>query len=157
MGAGDSGSVDNAILPDFRTKTKSNSPKSINYADPNQRLDGRVNQGNPGGKPISRTSYVAGRGTALDKINALQIYKSEEAGGVSSDGEKRKVNDLVKFRIGVIDNNDPKLKTYIHFRAFINSMNDSYLLIGVHKNFRVEQKIYIITKDLIEVLVYLGL
>ena len=126
MEAGDSGSVSNAIITDFRTETKSNSPKSINYADSNQRLDDRVNQGNPGGKPISRTSYVTGRGTALDKINALQIYKSEEAGGVSSDGEKRKVNDLVKFRIGVIDNNDPKLKTYIHFRAFINSMNDSY-------------------------------
>jgi hypothetical protein len=126
MIAGDSGSVDNAILPDFRTKTKSNSPKSINYADPNQRLDGRVHQGNPGGKPISRTSYVKGTQIAgqslgpLDKINALQIYKSDKV------DPKKPINDLVKFRIGVIDNNDPNLKTYIHFRAFINSMNDSY-------------------------------
>ena len=120
MVAGNSGSVDNAILQDFRKETKSDSPKSINYTDPDQRLDGRVNLGNPGSKPLSRTSYVTGRGTALDKINALQIYKSENI------DTTKPINDLVKFRIGVIDNDNPSLKTYIHFRAFINSMNDSY-------------------------------
>ena len=120
MVAGNSGSVDNAILQDFRKETKSDSPKSINYTDPDQRLDGRVNLGSPGSKPISRTSYVTGRGTALDKINALQLYKSADV------DPKKDINDLVKFRIGVIDNDDPSLKTYIHFRAFINSMNDSY-------------------------------
>ncbi len=127
MVAGNSGSVDNAILQDFRQNTpnKDLKPKSIDYVDPNQRLDGRVKQGSPGRK-FARTSYVAGRGEALDKINALQIYKSKEAGGVSSDGEKRKINDLVKFRIGVIDNNDPELKTYIHFRALLDSMDDNY-------------------------------
>ena len=120
MVAGNSGSVDNAILQDFRKETKSNSPKSINYTDPDQRLDGRVNLGSPGSKPISRTSYVTGRGTALDKINALQLYKSADV------DPKKDINDLVKFRIGVIDNDNPSLKTYIHFRAIINSMNDSY-------------------------------
>ena len=35
-------------------------------------------------------------------------------------------NDLVKFRIGVIDNDNPKLKTYMHFRAFLDSMSDNY-------------------------------
>ena len=34
-------------------------------------------------------------------------------------------NDLVKFRIAVIDNDNPSLKTFIHFRAFINSFSDS--------------------------------
>ena len=121
MVAGNSGSVDNAILQDFRQNTlnKDSKPKSINYADPNQRLDGRVKQGSPGEK-FARTSYVKGRETPLDKINALQIYKSDKV------DPKKPINDLVKFRIGVIDNNDPNLKTYIHFRAFINSMNDSY-------------------------------
>ena len=119
MVAGNSGSVDNAILQDFRKNTKSNSPESISYTDSNQRLDGRVNQGNPG-KKFARTSYVKGRETPLDKINALQLYKSADV------DPKKDINDLVKFRIGVIDNDNPSLKTYIHFRAIINSMNDSY-------------------------------
>jgi hypothetical protein len=125
MVAGNSGSVrDAGINPDFRQETSgSNSPKSIDYADPNQRLDGRVNQGSPGEKfsiLTPRTSYVKGRGTPLDKINALQLYKSADV------DPKKDINDLVKFRIGVIDNDNPSLKTYIHFRAIINSMNDSY-------------------------------
>ena len=126
MTAGNSGSLrDAGINPDFRqTKgLKNNFSSSINYADPNQRLDGRVNQGSPGEKfsiLTPRTSYVTGRGTALDKINALQLYKSADV------DPKKDINDLVKFRIGVIDNDNPSLKTYIHFRAIINSMNDSY-------------------------------
>ena len=122
MVAGNSGSVDNAILQDFRQNTlnKDSKPKSIDYTDINQRLDGRVNQGNPGGKPILRTSYVKGRGTPLDKINALQLYKSTDV------DPKKDINDLCKFRIGVIDNNDPSLKTYIHFRALLDGMDDSY-------------------------------
>ena len=129
MVAGDSGSrEDTGFNQDFRTKTNSNSPKSIDYTDPNQRLDGRVNQGNPGSKFL-RTSYVKGRGEKLDKINGLQLYKSSDV------DPKKEINDLVKFRIGVIDNNDPSLKTYIHFRAFIDSMNDSYSADWASQNF----------------------
>ena len=36
------------------------------------------------------------------------------------------INDFVKFRIGVIQNNDPSKKVYVHFRAFLDSMSDSY-------------------------------
>ena len=36
------------------------------------------------------------------------------------------LNDFVKFRIGVINNDDPSLKTYIHFRAIIDSFSDNY-------------------------------
>ena len=121
MVAGNSGSVDNAILQDFRQNTlnKDNKPKSIDYVDPNQRLDGRVNQGSPG-LTFPRTSYVKGRGEALDKINALQLYKSKNI------NTKKDINDLCKFRIGVIDNDDPSLKTYIHFRALLDGMDDNY-------------------------------
>ena len=119
MVAGNSGSVDNAILQDFRRSTNSNSPKSINYTDPNQRLDGRVNLGSPGSN-FDRKSYVIGRGEPLDKINALALYQSSEV------DTKKDINDLVKFRIGVVNNNNPSLKTYIHFRAYIDSFDDSY-------------------------------
>lgn len=56
----------------------------------------------------------------LDKITSLPIYRSE---AVIQDSVK---NDLVKFRIAVIDNNAPNFKTFMHFRAFLGSMSDSY-------------------------------
>ena len=44
-----------------------------------------------------------------------------------------------------------ELKTYIHFRAFIDSMDDSYTADWAFTNiYRVEQKIYITIKDLTE-------
>ena len=48
------------------------------------------------------------------------IYKSNNI------DPSKEINDLCKFRIGVIDNDNPSLKTYIHFRAFIDSMDDNY-------------------------------
>ena len=56
----------------------------------------------------------------MDQVNALPIYRS---GAVTNDRVK---NDFVKFRIGIIDNDNPSLKTYIHFRAIIDSMSDNY-------------------------------
>jgi hypothetical protein len=56
----------------------------------------------------------------LDKINSLPIYRSE---AVSTDDI---VNDFVKFRIAVIDNDNPRFKTFMHFRAFLGPISDSY-------------------------------
>jgi hypothetical protein len=37
------------------------------------------------------------------------------------------INDLVKFRIGILDNNkEGNYKTYVHFRSFIDSFSDNY-------------------------------
>ena len=114
-----------------------NIPKSVSYVY--QNIDQRVNLGNPGARG-NLSSYVIGKrvfdpsGTALsgsisansgyknalDKITAFPLYQSQ----VVTDSTLR--NDLVKFRIGVIDNDNPKKKTYIHFRAFIDSFSDQY-------------------------------
>jgi hypothetical protein len=113
-------------------------------------IEGRVNLGNPGNRSGKNySSYTAGisgygientnalgnknqgRNTGddindefgslgLDRINSLPIYKSE---GVEN---SRITNDLCKFRIAVIDNNTPIYKTFVHFRAFLNSISDSY-------------------------------
>ena len=110
------------INPDFRTLTPGSSATSIDYTQQNQRIEGRVNLGNPGSKNTS-TSYVIGNTFSekgLDKINALPLYQSENV------ETERDINDLVKFRIGVVNNNNPALKTYIHFRALIDSFEDSY-------------------------------
>ena len=108
-------------------------PNSLSYTQDNK-IENRVNLGDPG-KRANRRSYTIGRQEegenwsvsqnssyrhALDKINALPIYQS------SSPTLNNVKNDLVKFRIGVISNEDPNNKTYIHFRAFIDSMSDNF-------------------------------
>ena len=113
-------------------------PRTIDYVRKNADL--RTNFGNPGKKgnissyavgkrpdgdnstnnSINSIQKNAGYENALDKINALPIYKS------SGPDREKPINDLVKFRIAVIDNDNPSLKTYIHFRAFIDSMSDNF-------------------------------
>jgi hypothetical protein len=73
------------------------------------------NQGNNGDSANTSETQLG-----LDKINSLPIYKS---GNADTSGI---TNDLVKFRIAVIDNKAPAYKTFVHFRAFLDSMNDSY-------------------------------
>jgi len=111
------------IREDFRNKTGLRAIGAdsfrLDYTDEKKRYEGRVNLGNPGAKK-SRSAFYSTNTDPLDKINALPLYKSS---GPTSDPVK---NDFVKFRIGVIDNNDPSLKTYIHFRAIIDEMNDNF-------------------------------
>lgn len=116
---------------DFRTKLKVQSKTIISKApsyDPgnNKVLEQRVNLGDPGnanGKDL--TSYTEGvllgqaSNNSYDKINVKSLYQSEAP-------DEKNTNDLVKFRIGVINNNTPTLKTYIHFRAFLNQISDTY-------------------------------
>ena len=118
---------------EFASDSIKNYPTSPSYRYKN--IETRVNLGNPGAKGNIK-SYVIGKRAigsifydteqnskytqALDKINAFPLYKSS---GVTSDPF---VNDLVKFRIGVIDNKNPNKKTFIHFRAFIDDFSDNY-------------------------------
>jgi hypothetical protein len=103
------------VSEDFRKETANpNKIQTLPYLTKN--IEQRVNLGNPG-KPNKNPDT-----TPLDKITSYPLYKSN-IGGLTQSTD---LNDLVKFRIGVIDNNDPSLKTYIHFRAFLDSMNDSY-------------------------------
>jgi hypothetical protein len=117
------------LIQDFRKQLRNqiNVTKSPNYED--KGIENRVNigginnlgPGNSAGKNLS--SYTAGSGIGpIDKINARLPYYSSEVDAA----EGNELNDLVKFRIAVIDNNSPNFKTFIHFRAFIDSMSDSY-------------------------------
>ena len=106
-------------------------PKAPDYNGPaNQAYEKRVNiggqngdgPGNKSGKNL--VSYTAGSSIGpVDKINALSIYSDSN---VRKNSLIHPVNDLVKFRIAVIDNDDPTTKTFIHFRAFIDNFSDSY-------------------------------
>jgi len=91
--------------------------KSPDYKEKN--IEQRVNLGDPGRKNKNISSYTAGLG-ALDKITATPLYNSSKG---NHGGDR---NDLVKFSIGIIDNNFPDKRVYIHFRAFLDSMDDNY-------------------------------
>jgi hypothetical protein len=123
-------------VQDFRKQLRNPIPKTNqgnvtkapNYKD--KGIENRVNIGGQGGfgpgyfgnKNLS--SYTAGSGIGpIDKINALPIYRSKN---VETNSQDYPINDLVQFRIAVIDNNSPNFKTFIHFRAFIDSMSDTY-------------------------------
>ena len=134
-------SKENTLKPSFTTiisPSGSNAlPNPISYI--NGRIEKRVNLGDPGVRG-NLSSYVIGKrefdpsglalsgsvsansgyDKALDKITAFPLYQSNNVTGNSIK------NDLVKFRIGVIDNDNPNQKTYIHFRAFIDSFSDQY-------------------------------
>jgi len=94
--------------------------RSLPYSDPAYRIEGRVNLGDPGRRNKNVSSFQSGTGEALDKLNALPIYKSRNV------TRNRLKNDLVKFRFGVIQNNNPSEKVFVHFRAFIDSFADNY-------------------------------
>jgi hypothetical protein len=125
-----------ALRQNGRTSTESGATPfapSYNIAE-NQTIEGRVNLGDPGARAnksyasyTKGTTYqqieIPGIGSApsgLDRINSVPIYRSE---AVAND---KNVNDLVKFRIALIDNNKPNFKTFIHFRALLGSFSDNY-------------------------------
>jgi len=115
-------------------------PYSLDYVKDN--IENRVNLGNPGNKTNKSYAFynkgvldkstnksiypnisISNLGTAisgLDRITSIPIYRSEN---VTNDST---VNDLVKFRIDIIDNDEPKWKTFIHFRAFLDTISDNF-------------------------------
>lgn len=116
------------IGEDFRKKVKKFNTYASTYNTTNGRKDTRVKYGNPGGtdskvvgsnKRSPFKSFTSlNSSDVLDKINASKVYKAEQA--------KTTLKDLVNFRIGIIDNDNPKQKDYIHFRAFLNDIDDKY-------------------------------
>jgi hypothetical protein len=119
---GDQGST---LVQDFRKKLQSTSTNSFISDSPDyltKNIDQRLNQGTPGTRTADRKNYSKGRldnERGMDQINSLYLYKSSV---VTTD--KRR-NDIVKFRIATIDNDNPSQKVFSHFRALINSFTDS--------------------------------
>ncbi len=115
------------LKPNFEEKLINDTtliPKSPDYIQKN--IEKRVNLGNPGKRGNLR-SYTTGKlignetkAQPTDKLTALPLYNS--ANVIQNEIK----NDLVKFRIGIINNDDPNNKTYIHFRAFVDNISDAY-------------------------------
>jgi len=133
-----------AKLRDFRKELYASLPKDANgkllsntiaaapdYTEKN--IEKRVNLGNPGDPNYNRFDYSKGidysnngKGiNALDTITAFPIYRSSNVASDSTDVGGA-LNDLVKFRVAAINNDNPSLKDFMHFRAFLNSFTDNY-------------------------------
>ena len=84
-----------------------------------KRIDIRTNTGDPGARRNIQNYSVGGQ-QALDKITASPIYSGAQA---THAGEK---NDLVKFSIGYINNNNSGTSNFMNFRAYIDSFSDAY-------------------------------
>ena len=98
--------------PSYKTGEGKNIEERINLGDPGKNVDSDGNIKNV-------YSYATG-GKLVDKINASGIYEAEIANHLNDK------NDLVKFSIGVLQNNDSKNADFMHFRSFIDSFDDSY-------------------------------
>lgn len=122
---------------DFRKQLRTNSSKEAKAVGANilspdyntQNIETRVHLGDPGKKgDISnyqqgKKDFVTGQSTgALDKINALPIYRKDS---VKKPADET-VNDLVKFRIAILDADGGATKSFIHFRAFLDGITDNY-------------------------------
>lgn len=110
-----------SLRKDIKNSTIVVDSPSYNTSE-NKTVEGRINAGDPGNRSGKNlVSYTAGSGIGpIDKINSLPIYRSKSV------DVTKPVNDLVKFRIACIDNINPAFKTFIHFRAFLNTISDSY-------------------------------
>ena len=94
-----------------------------NAPDYNQKnFEKRVNAGNPGNPALNRSNYssgaidpTTGKSNVVNKINALYMYNADN---VTQQNDA--VNDFVKFRFAVINPDNPKRKTFVHFPAFFD-------------------------------------
>jgi hypothetical protein len=107
-----------SLSPNYRTKNKD---KRLNMGQPGKQGGSLRDIKRPEEKNIWNYGLPANELQALDKITANPMYSHE----IGADGSEA-INDLVKFRIAAIDNNNPGSAVYMHFRAFIDSMDDSY-------------------------------
>jgi len=82
--------------------------------------------GDPGkDKDSNKQTYYEGapkKTHGTDLINYNKIYTSDE--GTVNTGQG--YDDLIKFHIAVVDNDNPQKRTFIHFRAFIDNFADNF-------------------------------
>lgn len=79
------------------------------------------------GDEINREVYFDGAPTpskGTDLVNYTSMYKSDQFKTGKSGFEA--YDDIIKFNFGVLDNNNPSEKTYVHLRAYLTQFSDSH-------------------------------
>ena len=124
----DSYSPSSVNIKDFRSiKRFSATGKKLNSTDYNKyNIENRttgIGVGNVGlntnGVDYNSNVYTV---QTADKISMLDIYKRDTTQGYEPAGHK----DLIKFRIAVVDSNNPLNDNVITFRAFLGQLQDSF-------------------------------
>jgi len=101
-----------SLAPNYNTKS---GIRRVNLGDP-----GKSNTVN-GQKNVFNYGIPATQLPALDKLTAMPMYDGTGPNGTLA------VNDYCKFRIAAINNDKSDgSAVYMHFRAFIDSFNDTY-------------------------------
>jgi len=105
-------------------------PDKTIYEIDNPRIESietKYGLGNPGRKKFNQstgTYDLLSTTSSLDTVNGQVIYSSKVSGAIK-DAIEIATNDLVTFKIGILDS-DGKKTNYMHFRSFIDSFSDSY-------------------------------
>jgi hypothetical protein len=86
-------------------------------------IERRLALGDPGRVKGTYAKHIIKKDQVLDKINASPIY-TRTSGSIGRNSKD--YNDLVSFRIGIIDPTSPNTTRYMNFRAYIDSFSDSY-------------------------------
>ena len=106
-----------SFSPDYRSKSLW---KRTNFGDPGANTTKTSAAGGPSGRlnyGVKATDMLA-----IDKINAQLMYTNATVAQQTGFAK----NDLCKFRIAAIDNEQPDQSLFMHFRAFIDSFSDNY-------------------------------
>jgi hypothetical protein len=124
QGTAQKSAIDSGATPDAPPYNAKNIEQRVNLGDPGQRAGKSYANYTKGiTYPSIDIPKIGSFAPGLDKITSVPIYRSEF---VADDDN---LNDLVKFRIAILDNNvsDGKVfKMFMHFRAFLGPMSDSY-------------------------------
>ena len=138
------------IKPDFREKLDINAGKtflSVTKGYKANNIEDKFGMGNPGNRLRNRSnpfsgSIIPGQITSepLDKVTAYPIYKLNTNKPILY-GRESDLNDLIQFSIAILNNDNQNkakdnpefttptnytYKKYMHFRAFIDNISDSY-------------------------------
>jgi hypothetical protein len=112
--------------PTYLTSLNNKYPSSSAALNKKFNIEDRLALGDPGRVKGTYATDVTNedfRDQVLDKINASPVYSLL----FSSSGKNSKdFNDLVSFRIGIINPEFPSTTYYMNFRAYIDSFSDSY-------------------------------
>ena len=108
--------------PTYLSSLNDKYPKPATELNKAFNIETRLALGDPGREKGTYATDVTKKSQVLDKINASPIYKTSAENG-RHHGD---YNDIVAFRIGIINPETPTEITYMNFRAFIDSFNDSY-------------------------------
>jgi len=102
--------------------SKADKIPNFDYTDKLIKRQTRVLMGDPGLKGVSRIKYNDGtKNTATqDRITMLPLYQSDGPLGTEY------TRDLVKFRFEILNNDNPTLAVFAHFRAFLTNITDNW-------------------------------